>query len=112
MASYNGYTISYDGKSVVTIYKNKVSADDYDNAVYEACNLRSKFDRSKAGSDWGNDGVGYACNLKHGIIDMKRSGVGPRKFAQCLKNLTTPPAPIMPVIPMMTFGAVLSNLSR
>ena len=84
---YNGFSISYDGSSVVSIYKRGVSAENYDNEVSAAFSLRSKFSRSKAGSDWGCDGVGYAINQSNGLIDVKRSGVGPRKFATTIKTL-------------------------
>lgn len=84
---YNGFSISYDGRSVVSIVKCKVPADSYDDELSAAFALRSKFSRSRVGSDWGCDGVGYAINRTNGLIDIKRSGVGPRKFAATVKTL-------------------------
>ncbi len=84
---HNGFSVRYDGSSVVSITKCGVSAENYDSELSAAFSLRSKFSRSKAGSDWGCDGVGYAINLKNGLIDIKRSGVGPRKFAATVKTL-------------------------
>lgn len=44
--------------------------------------LRAEFERSRAGSDWGADGIGYIVQQRAGVFKIHRSGVGPRKYQQ------------------------------
>ena len=73
-------TITYDGRSIVTATQVVKPGEDFDSAI-EACDAAiRKFKRSKPGSDWGCDGVGYYCQQKQGCAVRHRSGVGPRNF--------------------------------
>ncbi len=80
----NGLSVTYDGRSTVTVSKRNVSEDEFNDTLSQARTVLSQFDRSKPGSDWGCEGVGYLAQQDLGIVEVHRSGVGPRKFRQGL----------------------------
>ena len=85
----NGLTVTYDGRSVVTVYQRGVSGNDFDRVLSAAYSVRGCFARSKPGSDWGCDGIGYQAQRQIGEIKIHRSGVGPRKFKQACERIGT-----------------------
>jgi hypothetical protein len=76
----NGLTLSYDGHSVITV------TGPFER-LPEGQHIRSYFGRSRPGSDWGADGIGYYVQEKAGRFSIHRSGVGPKKFKQGLEQL-------------------------
>ena len=80
-------TITYDGRSTVTASVRVVNDSDFDTALSACDSAISTFQRSKPGSDWGSDGVGYDAQRRIGLAIRHRSGVGPRKYAQTMKQL-------------------------
>ena len=73
-------TISYDGKSVVSIYYNVPDGVDFDDALAVCESIRAKYRRTKPGSDWGCDGIGYVIQKGKRQIVLHRSGVGSRSY--------------------------------
>lgn len=78
----NKPSITYDGRSVVTATYYVQPGDDFDDALAACLGAVGKFDRSKPGSTWGCDGVGYFAQKREGRICVHNSGVGPRKYSQ------------------------------
>lgn len=78
-------TITYDGQSVVTAtIRVSPNSPDFAEAVSACRAALRQFPRSKLGSDWGCDGVGYECQRRIGAAVCHKSGVGPRKYAAAL----------------------------
>lgn len=76
---WQGFTVEYDGKSIVTVRRN-VQPEAFEGDVHRAQAMLRNFKRSKLGSDWGCDGVGYHAQLMRGEVECHRSGVGPINF--------------------------------
>jgi len=81
-----GFKISHSG-TVVTISKTGVSPELFADEVYKTECLLDNFDRSQAGSQWGCDGIGFEIQRNLGHVEIKKSGVGPRKFKQGMTRL-------------------------
>lgn len=73
-------TITYDGKSVVTATIRCECEEQFADAVIACQTALAKYKRTKPGSDWGCDGIGYHCQRKLLMAVCHRSGVGPRSF--------------------------------
>lgn len=82
----DGFYISYTN-GVVTIEKHVSSEDEFDKCLDRAFELLYFFKRSRPGSDWGCDGIGYHIQKKALHVKIHRSGVGPRNFQKCLDLL-------------------------
>lgn len=76
------FTVTHDGASIVTVRKDSIKPEVFQAEVLEARLIASRFERSKPGSMWGCDGVGYEVQKNLGVVEIKNSGVGPRKFRQ------------------------------
>lgn len=87
---HDGFMIGYDGRSIVTVSQSNVSTDAavFAHRVDKAYSLLAQFERSKPGSAWGCDGVGFECQRRIGQVAVMKSGVGPRKWAEAIKRLT------------------------
>ncbi len=79
------FTISYDGRSVVSI--NQTDDGNFDEGLAIIDGLLCDFHRSESGSTWGCDGIGYVIEKEHGKAFRKKSGVGKRKYAQGLESV-------------------------
>jgi len=84
--TYKGFSITHD-ESVVNVSKPNIAAEDFDRELQEAHTILSRFIMSRPGSVWGCDGIGYSIQKELGAVVVKKSGVGPRKFAEGLKEL-------------------------
>lgn len=78
-------TISYDGTGIVTARYHVQPGEDFDEAVMACTEVVKRFKRSRPGSIWGCDGIGYYCQQKIGVAEVHNSGVGLRKFKEGLK---------------------------
>ena len=84
--NYQGFNIEHSG-TVVRVTKSGVSREVFADEVDKAMSIISKFRMSSPGSTWGCDGVGFEMQARIGVVEVKRSGVGPRKFKEGLKSL-------------------------
>ena len=89
MPNINGYTVGYDGHSVVTIFKMVACEEAFSAGVQTAHDILEQFPRSKPGSTWGCDGVGYEIQKTRLVVDVKKSGVGPRMYKAALAALSS-----------------------
>lgn len=74
--------ISYAGH-VVEISERNVASEDFNDRVNMAYKILSYFS-AKNRNVWGTDGVGYAINKSHGLVEVRLSTVGPRQYKQGL----------------------------
>lgn len=86
---YEGFEISHDGSSTVTVRKSNVSLENFHNEVVQGRRILRVFRQSRPGSEWGCDGVGFEIQRKAGDVRINKSGVGIRKFQAGLKTLET-----------------------
>ena len=85
--NYQGFTIEHRN-NVVYVVKSGVSRDTFADEVDKAHDILSHFRMSQPGSVWGCDGVGFEMQARQGVVEVKKSGVGPRKFKAGLATLT------------------------
>lgn len=82
------FSVHYDGKSVVTAFADVIGRWTFEDVLGEGQRVRDHF-KSRGGTDWGCDGVGYGCQKAVGQVRLCRSGVGPVNFkrgiAACLR---------------------------
>ena len=83
---YQGFTIEHRN-TVVYVTKSGVSRELFADEVDRAREILAKFRQSSPGSTWGCDGVGFEMQARLGIVEVKKSGVGPRKFKSGLALL-------------------------
>jgi hypothetical protein len=88
--TFQGFAITYDGKSIVTVSKSCLGSDmvAFQAQVDNAYDIVACFSRSKPGSTWGCDGVGLYAQAQRGLVEVHKSGVGPRKFREGFIALT------------------------
>lgn len=79
------FVVGYDGQSVVSA--RQTDTGDFDEALSLIDGILSKFHRSRQGSEWGCDGVGYVVEKQHGVAFRHKSGVGRIKFQQGIGEL-------------------------
>ena len=79
-------TLRYDGQSVVTVSKD-TAADLFDHWLKRAHEVLNHFPANKPGSRWGCDGIGYSIQKRLGQVTVHQSGVGPKRFKECLEQL-------------------------
>lgn len=84
--NYQGFEITHNG-TVVRVTKTGVPREVFADEVDKAMSIISKFRMSSPGSTWGCDGVGFEMQARIGVVEVKRSGVGTRKFKQGLTEL-------------------------
>lgn len=89
MPSIHGFTVSYDGHSVVTVFKMVLVPEAFDASLQTAHDILNLFPRSKSGSTWGCDGAGYEIQKKRLVVEVRKSGVGPRKYKAAMSSLTS-----------------------
>ena len=87
MPNITGFTVGYDGHSVVTVFKMVAVPEAFDSALQTAHDILDAFPRSKTGSTWGCDGIGYEIQKKRLVVEVKKSGVGPRKYKAAMAAL-------------------------
>lgn len=80
------FDISYDGHSVVTV-RQADTCDFEESLALIDCHILPYFRASQPGSTWGCDGIGYVIEKEHGVAFRHKSGIGPRKYQQGLKQL-------------------------
>lgn len=81
------FLVNYSKDSVVTLTAVAPNMHEFDRMLEAGEEIRRYFERSKAGSDWGCDGVGYACQKRLLCVSLHRSGVGPRNYKAGLARL-------------------------
>lgn len=86
-ATENTLTIDYDEDAIVTVGARGVPDAQFDELLGRAHAILRRFKRSRSGSTWGTDGVGYAVNRCFHLVEVHSSGVGPRKFQQGIAQL-------------------------
>lgn len=86
---HDGFTVRYDGQSIVTVRQQGVSPEAFDLQLRRAHEVLRRFDMSKPGSVWGCDGIGYAAQQRRGEVLVHKSGVGPRKAEAGFKGLAS-----------------------
>ena len=84
--NYQGFNIELRN-TVVYVVKTGVPSESFADEVDKAHAILDKFKRSSPGSTWGCDGVGFEMQRRAGIVEVKKSGVGPRKFKAGLAAL-------------------------
>ena len=80
------FNLSHDEKGIVTV---SIAPKNFDEDLRDCNWILSRFQMSKTGSMWGSDRAEKA----HGRllrIYRSKSGVGPRKFKQGLKDFWNP----------------------
>lgn len=72
--------VSYNGQSIVTVSGEVGEGEDFDTLLSEAHSILARYHRSRPGSIWGCDGIGYHIQREKGHIAVHKSGVGSRKY--------------------------------
>ena len=76
--------VSYTRASGLVRVDHRTSVDGFDDSLHMAHHVLSHFSRSKPGTTWGCDGVGYGIQKAAGHVLVNKSGVGPRKYEEGL----------------------------
>lgn len=72
--------------TIVTVSATSHDDKDFDDKLHKAHHILSHFHRSSPGSIWGCDGIGYMVQKGVGEVLVNKSGVGPRKYQQGLRE--------------------------
>jgi hypothetical protein len=80
-------TLTYDGKSIVTVEEQNVPDESFSDRLAVANEIMLYFRQTRPGSTWGCDGVGYEIQKKLHHIVVHKSGVGSRIFKSALPTV-------------------------
>jgi hypothetical protein len=78
--------VQYDGHSVVTVTADAKDGAEFERLLESGQKALRCFSRSKSGSDWGCDGVGYGCQKSVLYIRLNRSGVSRTGWTEGLER--------------------------
>jgi hypothetical protein len=79
--------LSHNGTETVRAFARADTPEEFDALLETAQDILRGFHSSGPGSMWGCDGIGYVVQRQKLLVDVKRSGIGPRVFARHAREL-------------------------